>query len=137
MKVGLLGTGFGIAHARIYHTHPQVSEVVVFGRTPAKLQAFADEFGYATTTEVASIYDDPAVDLVHDLPPEVAGSVAQLLLVEALVGQGHATRVSVRLGAGRRGARRVRVEWQPPAWGGPLAPRVIEGNLRPGGPTST
>jgi predicted dehydrogenase len=64
MKVGLLGTGFGIAHARIYHAHPEVSEVVVFGRTPAKLQAFAEEFGYATTTEVASIYDDPAVELV-------------------------------------------------------------------------
>jgi predicted dehydrogenase len=64
MKVGLLGTGFGIAHARIYHTHPQISDVVVFGRTPAKLQAFADEFGYATTTEVASIYDDPTIDLV-------------------------------------------------------------------------
>jgi predicted dehydrogenase len=64
MKVGLLGTGFGIAHARIYHTHPQVSEVVVFGRTPAKLQAFADEFGYATTTDPASVYDDPAIDLV-------------------------------------------------------------------------
>jgi predicted dehydrogenase len=64
MKVGLLGTGFGIAHARIYHNHPEVSEVVVFGRTPAKLQAFADKFGYATTTEVASIYDDPAIELV-------------------------------------------------------------------------
>jgi predicted dehydrogenase len=64
MKVGLLGTGFGIAHAHIYHTHPEVSEVVVFGRTPAKLRAFAGEFGYATTTEVASIYEDPAVDLV-------------------------------------------------------------------------
>jgi predicted dehydrogenase len=64
MKVGLLGTGFGIAHARIYHTHPEVSEVVVFGRTPAKLQAFADEFGYATTTEVSSIYDHPTIDLV-------------------------------------------------------------------------
>jgi predicted dehydrogenase len=64
MKVGLLGTGFGIAHARIYHTHSEVSEVVVFGRTPAKLQALADEFGYATTTEVASIYGDPAIDLV-------------------------------------------------------------------------
>ena len=64
MKVGLLGTGFGIAHARIYHTHPQVSDVVVFGRTPAKLQAFAEEFGYATTTDLASIYDDPAIDLV-------------------------------------------------------------------------
>jgi predicted dehydrogenase len=64
MKVGLLGTGFGIAHARIYHTHPQVSYVVVFGRTPAKLQAVADEFGYATTTDLASIYDDATIDLV-------------------------------------------------------------------------
>jgi predicted dehydrogenase len=64
MKVGLLGTGFGIAHAHIYHTHPQVSDVVVFGRTPAKLHAFADEFGYATTTDPAAIYDDPAVELV-------------------------------------------------------------------------
>jgi predicted dehydrogenase len=64
MKVGLLGTGFGIAHAHIYHAHPEVSEVVVFGRTPAKLQAFAEKFGYATTTEASSIYDDPAVDLV-------------------------------------------------------------------------
>jgi predicted dehydrogenase len=64
MKVGLLGTGFGIAHAHIYHTHPQVSEVVVFGRTPAKLEAFAEQFGCATTTEVASIYEDPAIDLV-------------------------------------------------------------------------
>jgi len=64
MKIGLLGTGFGLAHARIYHTHPEVSEVVVFGRTPAKLRAFAEEFGYATTTDPASIYDDPAIDLV-------------------------------------------------------------------------
>jgi predicted dehydrogenase len=64
MKVGLLGTGFGIAHARIYHTHPQISDVMVFGRTPAKLQAFAEEFGYATTTDIAGIYDDPTIDLV-------------------------------------------------------------------------
>jgi predicted dehydrogenase len=64
MKVGLLGTGFGIAHAHIYQAHPQVSKVVVFGRTPAKLQAFAEQFGFATTTDLASIYHDPAVDLV-------------------------------------------------------------------------
>jgi predicted dehydrogenase len=64
VKVGLLGTGFGIAHAHIYHAHSQVSEVVVFGRTRAKLPAFAEKFGYATTTEVASIYDDPAIELV-------------------------------------------------------------------------
>jgi predicted dehydrogenase len=64
MKVGLLGTGFGITHAHIYHAHPQVSDVVVFGRTPAKLQAFTEEFGYATTTDPAAIYDDPTIDLV-------------------------------------------------------------------------
>jgi predicted dehydrogenase len=64
MKVGLLGTGFGIAHARIYHDHPEVSDVVVFGRTPAKLRSFTDQFGYATTTDLAAIYDDPTIDLV-------------------------------------------------------------------------
>jgi predicted dehydrogenase len=64
MKVGLLGTGFGIAHAHIYHAHPEVSEVVVFGRTPAKLQAFAEKFGYTTTTDLSSIYDDPTIELV-------------------------------------------------------------------------
>jgi predicted dehydrogenase len=64
MKVGLLGTGFGIAHARIYHTHPEVNEVGVFGRTPAKLQPFAEKFGYATTTDLSSIYDDPTIELV-------------------------------------------------------------------------
>ena len=75
MKVGLLGTGFGIAHARIHHTHPQDSEVVVFGRTLAKLQAFADEFGDATTTDL-SIYDDPTIDLV-DVPAHPAARRAR------------------------------------------------------------
>jgi predicted dehydrogenase len=64
MKIGLLGTGFGIAHARIYHTHPEVSDVAVFGRTPAKLRPFAKDFGYATTTDVARVYDDPGIELV-------------------------------------------------------------------------
>lgn len=93
------------------------------------LPAQLDRMGFLT----------PAVSLdpVHDLAPEVAVSMAQLLLVEGLVGQGHATRVSVRLGPGRRGPRRVRVEWQPPAWDSPAASRVIEGNLRGASPTST
>jgi hypothetical protein len=74
----------------------------------------------------------PAVSLdpVSALPPEVAGPVAQLLLVEGLVAEGHATRVSVRLGPGRRGPRRVRVEWHLPGWGSPAASRMIEGTLR-------
>jgi predicted dehydrogenase len=64
MKIGLLGTGFGIAHAAIYHTHAGVDEVVVFGRTQAKLQKIADEFGFATTTDIDAVYNDPQVDLI-------------------------------------------------------------------------
>ena len=64
VKVGKLGTGFGIAHARIYRHHPGVDEVVVFGRTPAKLDEIASELGFETTTELDAIYDDPMIDLV-------------------------------------------------------------------------
>jgi UDP-N-acetylglucosamine 3-dehydrogenase len=64
MKIGLLGTGFGVAHAGIYHRHPAVNEVLVFGRTPAKLEKIAAELGFATTTELDAIYDDPCIDLV-------------------------------------------------------------------------
>ncbi len=64
MKIGLLGTGFGLAHARIYDRNPDVDEIVVFGRTPAKLEKVARELGVATTTDIDRIYDDPNVDLV-------------------------------------------------------------------------
>jgi predicted dehydrogenase len=64
MKIGLLGTGFGVAHASIYHRRPDIDSVVVFGRTPAKLEKFATEFGFATTTDIGRVYDDPAIDLI-------------------------------------------------------------------------
>lgn len=35
MKIALLGTGFGQAHAAVYAQRPDVDEVVVFGRTRA------------------------------------------------------------------------------------------------------
>jgi N-methylhydantoinase A/oxoprolinase/acetone carboxylase beta subunit len=65
MKVGLLGTGFGIAHAAIYAARPDVEEVVVFGRTPAKLGKFAEQFRFATTTEIDEIYRDRAIELIE------------------------------------------------------------------------
>jgi Oxidoreductase family, NAD-binding Rossmann fold len=64
VKIGLLGTGFGSAHAAIYDRHPQVDSVVVFGRTPAKLETFATEYGFATTTDLDSVFDDRDVDLI-------------------------------------------------------------------------
>ncbi|RKN65931.1 gfo/Idh/MocA family oxidoreductase [Streptomyces klenkii] len=63
MKIGLLGTGFAVAHAGVYAARPD-TEVVVYGRRPEKLAMFAQNFGFATTTNMDAIYDDPDVDLV-------------------------------------------------------------------------
>jgi predicted dehydrogenase len=46
MKIALLGTGFGQAHAAVYAQRPDVDEVVVFGRAPAKLAAISEQFGF-------------------------------------------------------------------------------------------
>jgi UDP-N-acetylglucosamine 3-dehydrogenase len=64
MRVGLLGTGFAIAHATIYTARPDVEDVVVFGRTPTKLAKFAEQFSFAITTDIDDIYGDPEVDLI-------------------------------------------------------------------------
>jgi predicted dehydrogenase len=64
MRVGLLGTGFGLAHAGIYQSHPEVESVVVFGRRASKLDQVAADFGFATTTDIDSIYTDPTIDMV-------------------------------------------------------------------------
>jgi predicted dehydrogenase len=37
MKIALLGTGFGQAHAAVYAQRPDIDEVIVFGRTPEML----------------------------------------------------------------------------------------------------
>ncbi|GGX75178.1 Gfo/Idh/MocA family protein [Streptomyces hiroshimensis] len=63
MKIGLLGTGFAVAHAGVYAARPD-TEVVVYGRRPEKLAMFAQNFGFTTTTDMDAIYDDPDVDLV-------------------------------------------------------------------------
>jgi predicted dehydrogenase len=83
MRVGLLGTGFAIAHATIYAARPDVEDVIAFGRTPAKLQRFAEQFGFATTTDIDDVYGDPAVDLIDVCLPTAihAGHVVRALQV--------------------------------------------------------
>ncbi|WP_116209670.1 Gfo/Idh/MocA family protein [Streptomyces olivoreticuli] len=63
MKIGLLGTGFAVAHAGVYAARPD-TEVVVHGRNPEKLAVFARNFGFATTTDLDAVYSDPEIDLV-------------------------------------------------------------------------
>jgi predicted dehydrogenase len=64
MKIALLGTGFGQAHAAVYAGRPDVDEVVVFGRTSQKLAKIGGQFGFATTTDLDAVITDPSVDLV-------------------------------------------------------------------------
>jgi predicted dehydrogenase len=77
MKIALLGTGFGQAHAAVYAERPDVDEVVVFGRTPGKLAKISDQFGFATTTDLDTVIADPSVDLVDIcLPTRLHAGVA-------------------------------------------------------------
>ncbi|MFH8788260.1 Gfo/Idh/MocA family protein [Streptomyces roseoverticillatus] len=64
MKIGLLGTGFGRAHAAVYAARPDVERVVVFGRTPAGLRPLAEQFGFDTTTDLDAVYADPDIGLI-------------------------------------------------------------------------
>ena len=64
MKIALLGTGFGQAHAAVYAQRSDVDEVMVFGRTPQKLASISDQFGFATTTDLDALIADPSVDMV-------------------------------------------------------------------------
>ncbi|MEG8179976.1 Gfo/Idh/MocA family oxidoreductase [Nocardia terpenica] len=63
MKIALLGTGFGQAHAAVYATRADV-EVTVFGRRPEALRPLADRYGFATTTDLDSVFADPTVELI-------------------------------------------------------------------------
>jgi predicted dehydrogenase len=77
MKIALLGTGFGQAHAVVYAQRPDVDEVVVFGRTPQKLAKISEQFGFPTTTDLDAVIADPSVDLVDIcLPTRLHADVA-------------------------------------------------------------
>jgi len=77
MKIALLGTGFGQAHAAVYAQRPDVDQVVVFGRTPQKLAAISDQFGFATTTGLDTLITDDTVDLVDIcLPTRLYADIA-------------------------------------------------------------
>lgn len=77
MKIALLGTGFGQAHAAVYAQRADVDEVVVFGRTPDKLAKISDQFGFATATDLDALIDDASVDLVDIcLPTRLHAAVA-------------------------------------------------------------
>ncbi|MBP2402681.1 Gfo/Idh/MocA family protein [Streptomyces syringium] len=63
MKIALLGTGFGQAHAAVYAARDDV-EVVMFGRDAAKTAKVAGQFGFASSTDMDAAFEDGSFDLV-------------------------------------------------------------------------
>ncbi|MBW1603900.1 Gfo/Idh/MocA family oxidoreductase [Streptomyces sp. JJ66] len=63
MKIALLGTGFGQAHAAVYAARDDV-EVVMFGRDAAKTAKVAAQFGLASSTDMDAAFEDGSFDLV-------------------------------------------------------------------------
>lgn len=63
MKIALLGTGVGQAHAGVFAARDDI-EVVVFGRSADKLAVFAEQFSFPTTTDLDALFDDPSIDLI-------------------------------------------------------------------------
>jgi predicted dehydrogenase len=103
MKIALLGTGFGQAHAAVYAQRPDVDEVTVCGRTAAKLAKIGGQFGFATTTDLEALLADPSVDLVDIcLPTRLHADVA----IRAMQA-GHDVLIELPLATTLEGARRV------------------------------
>ncbi|KNB54028.1 Gfo/Idh/MocA family protein [Streptomyces caatingaensis] len=63
MKIALLGTGFGRAHAAVYAARGDV-DVVMFGRDAEKTAEVAGRFGFAASTDMDAAFDDASFDLV-------------------------------------------------------------------------
>lgn len=70
MKIGVLGTGFGVVHVGVFSKHPHVDEVVVFSRTQESLKPVINEYGVRGVTNMDDILTDPTIDVVTmALPP--------------------------------------------------------------------
>lgn len=77
MKVGILGTGFGIVHVEVFSQHPLVDEVLVYSRKQENLDRILSEHTVQGTTNMDDILTDPSVDVVTiALPPQLHAEIA-------------------------------------------------------------
>lgn len=72
IRIGILGTGFGEYHARLYKKIEGVEIVSLFGRNPEKLDKIGKELNINTTMDINEIVEDPTIDLLDIcLPTEL------------------------------------------------------------------
>lgn len=86
IKVGILGTGFGEHHAKLYKKIEGLEVAAIFGRNQDKLQKINDELKIKTTTDIYEIIQNPDIDVIDIcLPTELHSKWA----VEALKNNKH------------------------------------------------
>ncbi len=77
MKIGVLGTGFGVVHLQTFSNHPLVDEVTFFSRTQKKAEKLSAQMGLHGTTNADDILCDSTVDIVTiALPPALHTEMA-------------------------------------------------------------
>lgn len=64
IRVGILGTGFGKEHLRLFCETPDCQVVRVYGRNKDKLEGIRGEYNVDVTTDPSEVVDDHDIDLV-------------------------------------------------------------------------
>src|SRR6056297_4051858 len=64
IKVGILGTGFGKEHIKLYQKLDNVEIIKVFGRNKNKLKEIEKNFSIKTTDQIEDILSDESIELV-------------------------------------------------------------------------
>ena len=64
LRIGILGTGFGLNHLKIYQQSETGSVVQVFGRDAGKLASIRTEYGVDVTTDPMDIIRNDKIDIV-------------------------------------------------------------------------
>lgn len=84
LKIALIGAGgWGQQHARIFDARPDVDFCALAGRTPAKTQARAAQFGVRAYTDIGEMLDRERPDLVSLCLPNQGHFAPTLQVIEA------------------------------------------------------
>ena len=69
VRIGILGTGFGTVHAKIYQTMPEVQLIGICGRTEEKTNTIASELQITPYTSVEALITHPDIDVIDVVLP--------------------------------------------------------------------
>lgn len=81
MRVGILGTGFGAHHARLYKKLDDIHSIKIFGRNREKLDQINEEMGIETTDRMDDILMDTDIGVIDVCLPS---SLHKKYVIEAL-----------------------------------------------------